>query len=465
MANFSNDSRRRCLTTWIDLLQDRRTLSLPDHTAGASGVTIEEYVGFIDKVARARKVLDLVIFCIILVVLLVPIVPAIVLGIIFDDRFLAIFVFALPALYVFLDGMDHFTGGNIAIADNDQSQARGDIISGIYRRESLDPRDKAYGMWSVLRQRGATNLPLPSYNREIGEVHQTLAVQLIQTTRRLDALYLAAARGHHGYPSWVPDWSAGKSNTWVDLDQTASALIPKNHLTSPDETGEIWFNQAYTVLNVSARERGTIQDCFVFHKTSEEARAVEQDLHLENLRVMTRCADLADPKPGTYFDGAWQGTYWLMYHGVQESRSPHLEMQSVLYLAAKYENEGRTKELEKAFHLWFNGNPLNKTMKKLLETQILVCNALAEYDRRIYLASTSESTARLLFSAPNAETNDRMIEIKGLERLLLVRSVNDSNRAVQLVSPVKFPWPRLAKPLRISERFGSEPDFVRYQIY
>lgn len=87
-----------------------------------------------------------------------------------NPGFVLLLVFGiLIALFTFIDATEHFTGGDIFILDIDHSQAGDDIISGIYRRECFDPRDKAYGVWSVLEQRGAyTPFTLPPHEDVAG---------------------------------------------------------------------------------------------------------------------------------------------------------------------------------------------------------------------------------------------------------------------------------------------------------
>jgi hypothetical protein len=81
-----------------------------------------------------------------------------------------------------------------------------DRISGLYCRKYQNPKDMAYGVWAVLRKRGAIDLQEPTYTRDLSQIYWTLTVHLVQVTGSLNLPPLAAARGQLGLSSWVPDW-------------------------------------------------------------------------------------------------------------------------------------------------------------------------------------------------------------------------------------------------------------------
>lgn len=77
-------------------------------------------------------------------------------------------------------------------------RAADNLSVGLYRRRASNPKDMAYGVWAVLQQRGAVDLPKPDHGRETHEVYHHLTVQLLSIAKSLDVLYIAAATRQAG---------------------------------------------------------------------------------------------------------------------------------------------------------------------------------------------------------------------------------------------------------------------------
>lgn len=159
------------------------------------------------------------------------------------------------------------------------------------------------------------------------------------------------------------------------------------------------------------------------YPTSEDPRDDEQELHLHNLEILTRCPELLKSKNvslyRSHYSGteAWQRLYWLTVHTIGRRDRPGLNMQISLDLVIAYEKESESKTLQKAFQLWFRGQTPKIKEIKLLKTRILVCNIVAESGRQIGVASKLDLTSQMLVAARTARTNDRILEIKGLGRI------------------------------------------------
>ncbi|KAK8001706.1 hypothetical protein PG991_013928 [Apiospora marii] len=151
----------------------------------------------------------------------------------------------------------------------------------LYCRKAKDPKDMAFGMWAVLKRAGASNLPAPDDSLGLGHVYWIFSSQLITTTQRLDLLLLAAAKGVHGEPSWVPDWSAYGNNDWdisfsnVSASHHYSGTQDHRYRVATDPPEHISLNRPQTVLTVRARAMKTPVEALDLLMANTDAWAVQ----------------------------------------------------------------------------------------------------------------------------------------------------------------------------------------------
>jgi hypothetical protein len=80
-------------------------------------------------------------------------------------------------------------------------------VQEILAQRSKDPKDKSYGMHSVLRKMGV-QLSAPDYRRSLFDVYRERFISLYGWTRSPNILLLASGPEVDGQASWVPNWHA-----------------------------------------------------------------------------------------------------------------------------------------------------------------------------------------------------------------------------------------------------------------
>ncbi|ETS85358.1 hypothetical protein PFICI_03383 [Pestalotiopsis fici W106-1] len=358
---------------------------------------------------------------------------------------------------------------------NTEASQVDDLMGGVIHREATDPIDMAYGLWSVLQKRGAHNPPLATRTTPIGELYWILAQELIQITASLDFLWIAARYGQAepGYPSWVPDWSAGKDDKkryygigpvgWRLLSQEAKRRQKQrergNQVLSLDPTGR--------VLTVRALDFGSVYDCFSFHKTSAtnddnnkilnfENLITDKLLHMENLRTMVSywrwCVDHWQ-HPSFIFDGA----ELLESINREVTLSPWVKT-----LRSRW----RRESLEKLFRSWLTGRVDSPTwFLRFLSIHLKICELVSHRDVRIITLKIWSSKS-YMFNVPKAQIGDRVIRVWGLPHFLLVRKLAASSNSATLVGTIETSSTRQVLKQGLNELWGTYTvsEYSEYQI-
>ncbi|KAF1958336.1 hypothetical protein CC80DRAFT_29068 [Byssothecium circinans] len=207
-------SYRDCVVPWRSIILERERLS--NQASDTTRLELQEHDISIEKILRVLLNLELVMMACtgILVIASINLGLAVLIWypfikevLLIASGFLAV-ILVLSVLYIFSTlSRAWFALPIIASAVAD------DLMGGLYRRDATELKDMAYGLWAILHRKGATDLPEPLYDREIGQIYWTLTAQLIHTTKSLDFLFFAAVKRQPGVPSWVPDWSVGKQTT------------------------------------------------------------------------------------------------------------------------------------------------------------------------------------------------------------------------------------------------------------
>lgn len=90
------------------------------------------------------------------------------------------------------------------------------IWTTLRERTSSNPLDKAFALSGVLKASGASPSP-PDYSRLPKEVFQDMLRDLIGWEPAFLTLIMSGGSksSQEGWPSWLPDWNAPESNTWL----------------------------------------------------------------------------------------------------------------------------------------------------------------------------------------------------------------------------------------------------------
>jgi len=355
-----------------------------------------------------------------------------------------------------------------------------DLVGALYQRVATDPRDMAYGVWAILRKRGASDLSLPIYDvakeAQIPLLYRQLTIHLIQATGNLRFLHIAAARRLPGSPSWIPDWSSFNSNTWremsgfpgTDLHRRAASTESEETLRRHRALQVMSLDSTQSVLTVLARETGFVCGCVCFYLITVTALETdERHAHLENLRSMLQWAEwakaihceinvLSYTQPSHDLLPISAGAPWPS----QRDRTSWGEILS----------GSRRDSLEEYLNLWMNGTKVPRWFRKFMATQICLCNLLAEFERKICYVSSSVKPGRfhLLACSEKTKVDDRALLVCGLPGWIIVRERNGFDHGVEIISPV-VPQGSVTVdyPINMSNSGDSTLDdlFVEYHIH
>ena len=92
------------------------------------------------------------------------------------------------------------------------------ILAMCRHRKSSDPRDKIYGLLSLLPQKFVSVIR-PDYIMSPGEVFTNFATIMITYAKSLTILNQAPCNRDRGLPCWVPDWEISQEAAGYDSDR------------------------------------------------------------------------------------------------------------------------------------------------------------------------------------------------------------------------------------------------------
>lgn len=323
-----------------------------------------------------------------------------------------------------------------------RSSRTDNLSKGLYERKSTDPKDMAYGMWAILKARGAPDLSTPSYQREVGDIYKELTVNLIQLTGSLEFLFFAAAQRQPGLPSWVPDWSAHSSHQWTSRSPVANIDKPGNPVIDGVQIERIRdqerreqvlsIDQIEGVLTTRARDQGRINSCFKFTQTSETFADLEKDIHVANLSSLLLCTSAS----------TWKTCFLLDLAEVDEVHTSRHRGGGNRDKVATYLAGSRRRHLQSTLDRWAQGHETPGWFNTdFLPAFIQFCNLLAGSRRMLCHASLTDMPERAYIAAcaHRAQVGDRIMRICGLSRPLIVREIPGLRNSVELVSPATIP--------------------------
>ena len=405
--------------------------------------------------------------------------------------------------------------GYLAYRGDIKETASDDLVGALYQRAATDPRDMAYGIWAILRKRGASDLSAPTYDvakeAQIPLLYRQLTIHLIQTTSNLRFLHIAAARRLPGIPSWIPDWSTFKSNTWRDVPGYPGTDLHGIAVRNPPGSEErlrklrarqnLSVHATQSVLTVLAREAGTVRGCVSFyaikaialetdnlrpsrwnsirhdlmggfrHRSCRVSRRIETNerrAHVQNLRSMLQWAD-------------WAQTIGCKIHAIFYAQPTLKEFVPLSANATWPSQKDRTNwgktlsgsrrdKLEGYLTLWMDGAKTPRWFQKFMATQNCLCTFIAELERQICFVSGSANpgTFRLLACSDKTKVDDRLLLVCGLPGSIIVRKRGESDNAVEVISPnILQDVAAIGKPRNLISRDDAALDdlFVEYHIH
>jgi hypothetical protein len=359
------------------------------------------------------------------------------------------------------------------------------LVGALYQRAATNRRDMAYGIWAILRNLGATDLPKPAYDADDGTqiplVYWQLTINLLQVTGNLRMLYIAAGRRLQGTPSWVPDWSSFKSNAWRDLPGFPGTDLLRAHPRILFEAKEIVkkerahqrvsIDPTQRILSVLAEDTGAICGCVSFQSTSETFEALERNSHLENMRSMLQWASWAEnigcKVSGFFFpppnhELALEVTP-LSAGGTRLGWRDRTQWEKLLA-------KPRRDKLNIYLSRWMDGVKVPRWFLRFMSTQIYLCTLLAELNRKICHVSISDEPGKFRLFVCSAETqvNDRLIRLCGLLSPIVMRKHGELTNSVSIISPTALQGQgarRKSKSRNEGSEISLENQFVEYHIH
>jgi hypothetical protein len=468
---------RGIVTPWLDIVLDRKRLkdsstSVSTSTSSAS----QQYETFVEQILVARQFFRKA----------APwIIYLIGVSIIASGMALSILVSGLKSDTI---GILVGVGGGVfvafscivcqvtAVKRNDfapskiRASTSDGLVGGLYRRYATNPMDMAYGVWAILKQRGAIDVQEPTYERDINQTYWMLTVYLIQATTSLEILPLAAARGlpAGGFPSWVPDWSPNAKEehklstnlVHVEWDMIEPDLSPTEFVgrTRYNESGEkiMRLDEQHRVLTVRAQELATIGYCAAFQRTSDTYRAAEKEMHSANLSSMLKMLE-------------FRGWRWLHAKHLLASFGVNATAWPPTKQLDKWEKQYHNHQhgLGTFMRLWLNGEPDDAPpwFPEFLCAQIAMCNLLAAQKRNVCCGIRDGAHIRGVTSCSlEAQVDDRLLRIWGLPEVLVVRRLCGEGNRVKIVGLVSFDDG--GGPMYQDRGFNARKDrFTDFQIY
>jgi hypothetical protein len=359
------------------------------------------------------------------------------------------------------------------------------FTSSLYSREASEPKDMAFGIWAVLQKKAVGNLlPQITYADGLSHIYWTLATQIIRQTSSIQLLYLAAAKGILGAPSWVPDWSARNGHQW----KTVMSSIRQTDLYG---RSEVWYSRlnsyretevsAYFELDATGKVltvRGR-HVCDVrrlkfmdFQGTEDTFQESERDIHLRNLGLM-----LQEASVGKRFriwlserDKDKRFPFYLLEQAGKNKHDPWFKERAaqISKWSQFCRRHARRSPSDVLALLESENGPTNEST---LETQVMISNILAREGRPIFWSSRASSIGGIErlqgICGRNVEIGDLVVRITGLPQLLVLRMIAGDGNAVRIVSPAALDEGSIPKGPSWPWRRGvtSDEETVQYQIY
>lgn len=331
------------------------------------------------------------------------------------------------------------------------------FVEALYSRNATVPKDMAFGMWAIIQQGSAIDLPAPNYSDSIGNIYRVFTVRVIQFAHSLDSLALAAVKSSEDQPSWVPDWSANKSHDWISTHFRAQQtdeygyhlsvslgtfanrfFIPTIEPQAILQQPQFRFDRSEMVLTVQARRICNIRSCLRFEPASESFHHSELSIHLENFRMMLTAASM----PTISLSLSWSlPTGPTAFHTVENF--PWSILDTIDSVGEEFDSVQLSWWI--GFLKWCLGQDVHAMFdillndERLLAFQIRVCNVMAMQAKCVFLAQDLDRPDVDVWGMCSGAVRrgDQIIRVDGVPQLLIVREFPEgSENAVKIVSPL-----------------------------
>lgn len=344
------------------------------------------------------------------------------------------------------------------LSRGDPASSYDELLRGLYFREATNPKDMAFGLWGVVRQRMNIISPMPHYEENRNEIYRKFATDFVQCTDRMDILLAAAIKGIPSQPSWVPDISPSDDDVWSQM----SEIMKMNETFGPHHPGLLvqgkwrlnsWRSPVLSyrarsssfirvcpngrILTIRARVLGTVREHFTYRKTSPTHIKAEKDAHLHNTRCTVRLKELWAN------DKIWKP---LSRHGNRYKRTdfPRALMDAYDTNVPGLDND----YIEKCQRVWPSGTlatdsatqaRANVVNQSTLEAHSAVCNVLASSKNSVLYtggASRDPDAFECVVGPKDAQVGDRILMVANTQIVLVVRPAEETRaNAVKIVGP------------------------------
>lgn len=324
----------------------------------------------------------------------------------------------------------------------------------ILDREATNPKDKAFGVHSIMQRSLNQRLADPNYQLATEQIYKDLCLTVMSATKSLRVLHLAVTCPLSGHPTWIPDWNKKPNSFWMN-----TALARWN------ESGAFWKYGPSDpkALIVLARQLAIVEDVLTFDRQPADIDPIGLELqHVENLRKLIRVT-----KNGYTKD--WSGhvrsfaeymrVFWNLT--MSASDSPLRKMRydnfvlwiKVLARIRQTDANHIYKDWRQApawiFNLyvlrWRYLYPMDQDATNLLTatkfvTNVLavsesLCTRIARNNCSLISWRTQSGDLRWTLSTSNARTGDKIVGVYGAG----VFAVRGQDEEARLVGPVGFP--------------------------
>ncbi|KAI0885988.1 heterokaryon incompatibility protein-domain-containing protein [Annulohypoxylon maeteangense] len=108
---------------------------------------------------------------------------------------------------------------------------RNTYLAGVFRairaRQASNAKDRSYAAYGVLQRLGVQNLSQPEYSKQLGQVYQELARDLLKWSPQAICLLVDAGTcSYINRPSWIPDWRIAAERQWIHSDYIINPVEP-----------------------------------------------------------------------------------------------------------------------------------------------------------------------------------------------------------------------------------------------
>ena len=306
------------------------------------------------------------------------------------------------------------------------------LVETLSTRQATNPRDMSFGLYPVLERCRQEETPLeliPNYGEPVDVVYRNLTVYVLEQTKSLEFLPLAATMSYPGAPSWVPDYSRSLSLRTIYSQRMYDMMkvsTPFWKVSSCDNT----------VLVVKGVSVDTISATSTFCCTSTACNTAEEHLHLRNIELFKRWRyDLSS----FVSEAVLRETLKLIIPSVAAAKIPaYVSKLSIALITGLLRPRGQRST--ETFALATKRILEDLTTSNLLPIFIGVTNALAQQNATLLDFATGWTG----YCLGKVDKSDRVDLVSGVYHPLIMRNCGRNSRLVSTVfiSDVsgRIPW-------------------------